>query len=88
MVDAFLQPMFDSRVDVLGLPLSTVIVAVAFVVLVAGFAWMRRITGVEREPRTFRATTRPDPFDRSMRAVALAAVVFAAVFALATFLAG
>jgi hypothetical protein len=82
MIDAFLQPMFDSRVTFLGLPLTLVLVAVAFVILAGGFAWMRRISQADPEPRSFRATTRPDPIDRLVRGVILAGVAFAAVYAL------
>ena len=83
MVDLFFgTPMFDSRVSLWGLPLSTAIFAVAVAVLVAGVLWLRRITSVEGEPRTFRATTRPDPVDRVIRGLVLAAIVFAVVFAL------
>ena len=75
---------FHGTGSILGVPLGVVIVAIAFVLLAAGFVWMRRISRVDGEPRSFRATTHPGPLDRLVRGVALATVVFAAVFAVAT----
>ena len=85
MFDLFFgTPMFDPQVSVNGMPLSALLLAAGFVLLVAGFVWMRRISSVDGDPRSFRATTRPSSLDRLVRGVALATVVFAAVFAVAT----
>ena len=72
-------------IDFLGLPVSVVLVVVAFALLAGGLVVIRRISRVDPDPRVFRATTHPDALDRVVRGVALAAVVFAAVFALGVF---
>jgi hypothetical protein len=74
--------MVDPQVSGQGAPLGALIVGTGFALLVAGSMWMRRISSVEKEPKSFRATTAPSPLDRLTLGVALAAVVFAAVFAL------
>jgi hypothetical protein len=87
MFDLFLfggPPVFDSQVSFFGLPLTTILFALAFAALVGATLWIRRISRVDPEPRSFRATTHPGPLDRLTWAAAIAAVAFAAVFALGT----
>jgi hypothetical protein len=49
------EPMFDSRVAVLGLPTSIVVALVGFVPVLVGFAWMLRIfRGPRDEPPAWR----------------------------------
>jgi hypothetical protein len=50
------SPMFSTPPDVFGIPLGLLVAAVAFVPMVIGFLWMRRITGGDQEPQSFRAT--------------------------------
>jgi len=51
--------MFDPQQAVLGLPAQVVTLAVAFVLMVVGALWLRRITSGEPEMQSFWATARP-----------------------------
>ena len=56
----FLDPMFDARQSVLGVPAELVVLLVAAALAAAGMVLLRRIARVEREPRSFRATAGQD----------------------------
>ena len=73
---------FGPSGSLLGVPLSTVVVGVPFALLVGGIVWVCRISRVDPEPRSFRATTHPDPIDRVVRGAILAGLAFAVVLAL------
>ena len=92
VIDAFLGPMFESRVSLFGLSWSVVNLLMSVVAVVGSTLFtlyiVRRYSSSEGTYRSFRATTHPDATDRLVRGVALAVVAFVAVFALATFAAG
>jgi len=70
--------------DALGdLPGPVLVLAAAVLGSVVGYTWLRRVTGVESETRSFRATDPPRWWvDPLLRAIAVIAVVVA-VLALA-----
>lgn len=70
--------MFDDRPQLLGLPAEVIVLVVAVLGSVVGYAWLRRATGVEPEVRAFRATDPPRRWvDPLLRVVALLAAISA-----------
>jgi hypothetical protein len=65
----FLDPVFANRQGVFGLPVDVLMVVVAIGLSVAGIVFMRRITHVDPEPRSFRSTTRMEASDLVTRVV-------------------
>jgi hypothetical protein len=81
----FLVPMFDDRSTVLGVPGPLIVLAAAVIGSVVGIAWLRRIGGIEPEPRSFRATHgRRTPFATSLAgAIVISGGVLLALLAVA-----
>ncbi len=70
--------MFDDRSKLFGVPTQVIVLAVAVLGSVVGFRWLRRVTGVEPEVRSFRATDPPRRgVDLLLRVVAVAAAIVA-----------
>ncbi len=78
----FLDPAFDARPSLFGLPTEVIVIAVAAALWLAGVLFLRRITHVDAEPRSFRATTRLESSDLVTRVVAAGLVGAAALAAL------
>ncbi len=67
--------MMDALRDVAG---PALVPAAAVLCSVVGYTWLRRVTGVEPEARSFRATDPPRRWmDPSLRAAALVASIVA-----------
>lgn len=67
-----MEPMFDSRPDLLGLPGGVIVFTLAVALLLAGAGVALRMTAGEPEARTFRATDRGRSRLASGSAIALA----------------
>ena len=65
----FLDPAFDNRESIFGIPSNVVLFAVAIALLVAGAVIALRIGRGDPEPRPFRATTHADATDLVIRVV-------------------
>ncbi len=75
----FLDPVFDNRTALFGIPSNLLVLAVAAAFVVAGCLLLRRIVSVEPEAKSFRATDRLDATGVLTRAVALGAATFVLV---------
>jgi hypothetical protein len=82
----FLDPVFDNRQSLFGLPTDVLLLAVAAGLSIAGWLIARRITGVDPEPRSFRATTRLEASDLITRVVVVGLVGIAAIAAVSLLL--
>ena len=65
----FLDPAFDNRQAIFGLPADVLLFGVAAGLLVAAFVITVRMTRGDPEPRPFRATTHADASDLVTRVV-------------------
>jgi hypothetical protein len=74
-----MDPVFDNRVALFGIPANVLVLAVAAVFVVAGCLLLRRISRVDPEAKSFRATDRLDATGVLTRAVALGAATFVLV---------
>jgi hypothetical protein len=67
----FLDPMFDNRVSLLGLPADLLVLLVAVAGSIVGLLWLRRLLTIEPEVETFRATSARGGRGRVLVAVGL-----------------
>jgi len=74
-----MDPMFDNRTSLFGLPGDVLVLAVAGGLAIAGWLLLRRIVSVERDPRSFRATDRLDTTAVLTRVIALGGATFVLV---------
>jgi hypothetical protein len=65
----FLNPMFDDRQAIFGIPTTVLLFGIAAALLVAAFVITVRMTRGDPEPRPFRATTGADATDLITRGV-------------------
>jgi hypothetical protein len=65
----FLDPVFDNREELFGIPANVLLFAVTVIVAAAAFVVTVRITRGDPEPRPFRATTHADATDLVTRVV-------------------
>jgi hypothetical protein len=81
----FLEPMFDSRVSVFGVPASVIVLVAAWLVFTVGALWLRHALRGDPEPRSFRATNPGRlPFTASLgSAIVISGGVLLALLALA-----
>ena len=82
--DGMFTPMFQSTIviDIDDLPLNVIIFGVAIAMMVLAIPWLRRITEVEPEIHSFRATA-PAPPNRLLRAGVGLVIIAAALAAIA-----
>lgn len=55
-----MTPVFDQRIDIFGIPVDLIVLAIGVVGGVVGLLWLRRILTIEPETRSFRATAGRD----------------------------
>jgi hypothetical protein len=65
----FLNPIFDDRQTILGIPTNVLLFGIAAALLLAAFVITVRMTRGDPEPRPFRATTGDDATDVITRVV-------------------